>query len=162
MKLKIVSDGTFEGTKVIDKETGQTINQISMVEFQVDINGLPKATIEFTDIEVDIISPTIADRSRFDKSNNYVKSNYVGAYNCETHITHNGGYDTKISNSTTKELIGGVQFYYWAAATHNRSNAAKIEYLEMSPLEYREFPKVVEPKKKSALLTWFEGLFSAK
>lgn len=54
MKLKIVSDGTADGTKVTDAETGQTIENIKVVSWSVGAGELAVAKLEMW-AEVDVV-----------------------------------------------------------------------------------------------------------
>jgi len=57
MEIKIISDGTPYGTKVINKETGETLDLIEHVSWDIDAKdtGLARATIRFVKTEVDLI-----------------------------------------------------------------------------------------------------------
>jgi hypothetical protein len=56
MKIKIISDGTSQGTKVIDSETGKMIPNVTAIEFKIDTekNKIGKAKITFVDVPVEI------------------------------------------------------------------------------------------------------------
>lgn len=57
MKLKIISDGTNVGTKLIDEETGQMVHGISKLTWEADANEiLTKVSVEFFNIPVEIVS----------------------------------------------------------------------------------------------------------
>jgi hypothetical protein len=46
VKLKIVCDGTVEGTKVVDAETGKELERVTSIEFLAFAGGtVPEATI---------------------------------------------------------------------------------------------------------------------
>jgi hypothetical protein len=46
MKLKIISDGTFNNTKIINIETGEEIKNISYVRFTHKAGSPPKAIVQ--------------------------------------------------------------------------------------------------------------------
>ncbi|MEX2444503.1 MAG: hypothetical protein WD492_12920 [Alkalispirochaeta sp.] len=54
MKLKVVSDGTPEGTQVMSAETGELIEGLTEVRFRVPADGLPIARITVERIEADV------------------------------------------------------------------------------------------------------------
>lgn len=57
MKLKIVSDGTREGTKLIDENSGEMIHGVSEIIWSANPNNtMTKTTIKFFNIPVEIIS----------------------------------------------------------------------------------------------------------
>jgi hypothetical protein len=41
MKVRIISDGTFLGTRVVNAETDEPIEGVYSVEFQHDVQGFP-------------------------------------------------------------------------------------------------------------------------
>ena len=52
MKLKIVSDGTNKGTKVVD-EMGNMVEHVQSVQWQISVGMLSRATIELIDIPIE-------------------------------------------------------------------------------------------------------------
>lgn len=61
MKLKFISDGTPEGTKLVD-ENGNKIEHVSSVEWKVEAGNegffIPELSIKLFDVEVEINSKT--------------------------------------------------------------------------------------------------------
>ena len=41
MKIKIISDGTMLGTKIVDEETGKELSFVRKVEWTLDLNAQP-------------------------------------------------------------------------------------------------------------------------
>lgn len=60
IKLKIISDGTSGGTKVVDAKSGRTIEGIKSVNYSISMDSLPKAEIhvEFAEAEIELVEPT--------------------------------------------------------------------------------------------------------
>ena len=53
MILKIISDGTSKGTKVVNSETGELVNGICEVDWHLNCNNLAVATIKvYADVEL--------------------------------------------------------------------------------------------------------------
>jgi hypothetical protein len=52
MKLKIISDGTPKGTKVVD-EMGNRVEYVQSVQWSVKVGELSRATIEILDIPIE-------------------------------------------------------------------------------------------------------------
>ena len=59
MKIKIVSDGSEYGTRVIDADTGELIDGVVAVEIRADADmfgGAPRVKLHMTDVAVDVVS----------------------------------------------------------------------------------------------------------
>lgn len=55
MKLKVISDGTALGTKVINAETGEAIENISRISWELDASVyIAQAVIEVIEIPVEL------------------------------------------------------------------------------------------------------------
>lgn len=54
MKLRIISDGTREGTHVIDAETGKEVEGVLKVRISIDRDGV-EAEITVAGVDLDII-----------------------------------------------------------------------------------------------------------
>lgn len=59
MRVKIVSDGTRQGTTVVDVATGETLQFVKSVVWSIDAeDGYARATIEVVHVEIDAgVSP---------------------------------------------------------------------------------------------------------
>lgn len=55
MKLKIISDGTPQGTSIVDIETGERLERVTSIKWSIDAKWLAVATIELCEIPVDIV-----------------------------------------------------------------------------------------------------------
>jgi hypothetical protein len=58
MKIKIVSDGTSLGSKVVNTKTGEKIDGISRIELIIDAATGLDCTITAFDVDVDIDADT--------------------------------------------------------------------------------------------------------
>lgn len=54
MKLKLISDGTRQNTKVIDVDTGRQLEGVVAVECVMSKNTLPRLRIELINVAADI------------------------------------------------------------------------------------------------------------
>lgn len=55
MKIKIISDGTNSGTKIINKETGEMIGMVQNVTWSISSKDIyAKATIEILNPEIEL------------------------------------------------------------------------------------------------------------
>jgi hypothetical protein len=54
MEIKIVSDGTPYGTKLINIETGDEIKDIKSIDWHIEVDKLATAKIEFLRVPVEL------------------------------------------------------------------------------------------------------------
>ena len=55
-KLKIISDGTSNGTALVDVETGQAISNVMSITWSIDVDTmLATATVKLTSIPTEIV-----------------------------------------------------------------------------------------------------------
>ena len=67
MKLKIISDGTNTGTKLIDEDTGEMIHGISKLTWEVNVeNFTTKVGVEFFNIPVEFVSKADVELHEWD------------------------------------------------------------------------------------------------
>lgn len=59
MKIKIVSDGTAWGTKVVDADTGETLEKVISVSWEHDLHRSPEVTITVTEVPVEIVGKLV-------------------------------------------------------------------------------------------------------
>jgi hypothetical protein len=57
-KLKVVSNGRVSGTKVVDVDTGETLDCVERIELVIDANGdaFAKCTMQMFATEVEFVS----------------------------------------------------------------------------------------------------------
>ena len=55
MKVKIISDGTASGTKLIDQETGKSIEDITSITWSVSVDELAQVNVKFINVPVEVI-----------------------------------------------------------------------------------------------------------
>lgn len=64
LKIKIVSDGTNSGTKVVDATTGVVLGGIQCLSWKIDVNMLhAEAVIRMVDVPVDIIADAAVEQA---------------------------------------------------------------------------------------------------
>jgi hypothetical protein len=61
MKIKIVSDGTSEGTKVLDALSGEPVSGVQMINFMCGADGVPEALMHIVGIQCEIITDAAVD-----------------------------------------------------------------------------------------------------
>lgn len=54
MKIKIISDGTPRGTRVVDRATGEPIERVASISWVITASGHAAASIIIDDPEVDL------------------------------------------------------------------------------------------------------------
>ena len=56
LRVKIVSDGTTQGTRIVEESTGEPLGFVQSIEWKVDVNDtLATATVKFVKIPVEIV-----------------------------------------------------------------------------------------------------------
>ena len=58
MRLKILSDGTVGGSRLVDAATGEQIENVTFIELKIDPAQGVKALIHFQMLEVDLMVET--------------------------------------------------------------------------------------------------------
>ena len=61
MKYKIISDGTRHGTKLIDSETGASI-EFSYIEWHISSISVPEMTIQFRGAPIEITGEFVSNK----------------------------------------------------------------------------------------------------
>ena len=56
MKIKIVSDGTCVGTRVLDASTGTAVQGVQLISFMASPQGAPEAFLHVAGVECEIIT----------------------------------------------------------------------------------------------------------
>ena len=55
MKLKIISDGTIYGSRVLNAETGEEVERVRSVTWYHEANKMPYAIITLMDTDVQVV-----------------------------------------------------------------------------------------------------------
>jgi|SRR6185436_16568660 len=121
MKLKIISDGTNEGTKLIDEDTGEMFHGISKLNWQANTDDtLTKVNVEFFNVPVEIV--TQAKIELMDYTEDYTDLQLSKNFDKNIKITsksHDGKAipttSVKVYDMDTNEIIGAVQSIKWEA-----------------------------------------------
>jgi hypothetical protein len=56
MQIKIISDGTVQGTRVVDAVSGETIPGVQMVSFMASVDGVPEALMHVVGVQCEILT----------------------------------------------------------------------------------------------------------
>ena len=54
MKIKIVSNGTSYGTKVVDSDTGEHLPNVAKITWTIEAKGLARCTLELIKVPVEV------------------------------------------------------------------------------------------------------------
>lgn len=54
LKLKVISDGTSEGTKVFDIESGEVLPNVIDFEYKVGVDGNPQIVLTLVGVPVEV------------------------------------------------------------------------------------------------------------
>src|SRR3990167_3463131 len=69
MRIKIISDGTTLGTKVIDEETGEKIGLIQKIVWSADVNKvITECTVKLVKVPVEIITEAEAEANPLERA----------------------------------------------------------------------------------------------
>lgn len=136
MKLKLISDGTNTGTKLIDEDTGEMIHGISKLSWEADINNIAvtKTTVEFFNVPVEIVSPVKVDL--LDYNSDYTELKVSKSFDKKVKITSENrdgktipATCVKIHDADTGEIVGAVQKIKWEATPEDRkAEAIRIRF----------------------------------
>lgn len=59
MKIKIISDGYGNGTRVINEGTGQPLEGVTSINWSIQTNGVSKCTIKLHNIPLEVYADKI-------------------------------------------------------------------------------------------------------
>lgn len=134
MRLKLVSDGTNTGTKLIDEDTGEMVHGISKITWEANAKDVvTKTTVEFFNIPVDIqskaevhlqewvsVEPTINSQNKLESSLDFAETRsfekdikIVSEANKNTGIVT--ASKTLVKDAPTDIAVGAVQSVRWEA-----------------------------------------------
>jgi hypothetical protein len=135
MKLKLISDGTNAGTKLIDEDTGQMIHGIAKLTWEADCKDLSvtKTTVEFFNVPVEIISPVKVDLLEY--NSDYTELCVSKSFDKNIKVTSESRgaivptSSVKIQDTDTNDAVGAVQSVKWEATpTERKAEAIRIRF----------------------------------
>lgn len=129
MKLKIISDGTNAGTKLIDEDTGKMIHLIQKLSWEADAKEwATKVTVEFINIPVEIISKAEVELLDYNKETWELEPSKTFEKNVK--IESEGQTNkTYIKNADTGEVVGAVQKIAWEATPEEiKTKVTRIKF----------------------------------
>lgn len=115
MKLKLISDGTSIGTKLIDEDTGEQIHGISKISCNLDVKDtLSKVNVEFFNIPVEIETKSSVDVFHYTKDNSFKEPIYLKTEEKNIKITTESKDKIVLTSScrifdTDNKQMGAVQ-----------------------------------------------------
>lgn len=132
MKLKIVSDGTNAGTKLIDEDTGEMIHLIQKLTWEADVkNFSTKVTVELLNIPVEIVSKVDVELLDYNKETWTLETSKF--FEKEVKIVTEGNkadcLHVRIYDKQTNEPVGAVQKIKWTATPKKvRAKLKRIKF----------------------------------
>jgi hypothetical protein len=142
MKLKLISDGTNIGTKLINEDTGEAVSGISQISWEAKPEDpITKVVVEFFNIPVEIATKADVDLFEFTEANNWEEPIYSKSFekdiiikselkNSKAVLSHS----IKIINPETNEQSSGVQSIKWTATPESRK--AKIQKINFDKKDW--------------------------
>lgn len=133
MRLKIISDGTNAGTKLIDEDTGEMVHLIQKLTWEADAKDFcTKVTVELINIPVEIVSKAEVELLEFDNDKKLIISK---TFEKDIKIVSEQKYGqtfvpyTKVLDAETNKPVGAVQEVKWEANTSETK--AKLTKIKM-------------------------------
>ncbi len=134
MKLKIISDGTNSGTKLIDEDTGEMIHGISKLSWEADVTALlTKVSVEFFNIPVEITSKADVELFEPTKDGNW-QTTPTKSFEKDIKIISSSiegksipVYNAQICDANTNQQVHGVQNVKWEVSTDGTEAKAKVK-----------------------------------
>lgn len=128
IKLKIISDGTNLGTKIIDEETGTQVSNIKKITWKADYErSITTAIIEFFNLPVEITSSAKVNLMTYTQDNGWEKPLLSKTFDKEIKIvsenkdTENTTFQkTLILDAKTQSPVGCIQKIEWEATPEKR------------------------------------------
>lgn len=123
MKLKIISDGTNAGTKLIDEDTGEMIHLIQKLTWEANAEEVcTKITVEFINIPVEIVSKAEVDLIEYVDQGKSWEPVHTKTFEKQIKVVSEKKGNaftpyTTIHDAQTNEQIGAVQEIKWEANT---------------------------------------------
>jgi hypothetical protein len=139
MKLKIISDGTNAGTKLIDEDSGEMIHLIQKLTWECNAKDhSTKVNIELLNIPVEIVSKAEVDLLEFKKENSYQKPIHTKFLKRKIKIVSEDGkgYSSfvKIFDAETNEPVSAVQEVKWKATP--KGSKAKVKKIKFDKKDW--------------------------
>ena len=133
MKLKLISDGTIEGTKLINKDTGETLENVSFIRFSADANdNLTFLDLKLFNIEVEINSPqTKIIESKYNKFADCFEANFCQKQDVKIDSSDGSIHHTVIKDTKSNIPIGAVQKVAWSVDTFSSITEGVIEKIKI-------------------------------
>ena len=136
MKLKIISDGTNVGTKLIDEDTGEMIHGISKLTWEANVKEIvSKVNVEFFNIPVEIVSKAEVNLLEWDSETGELPhtktfdKNVRVVNKLKENMLSTLVYDVIIYDSDTNEKIGAIQEIKWEATPEgSKAKIKKIKF----------------------------------
>lgn len=121
MKLKIISDGTNIGTRLVDEDSGEPIPLIQKLTWEASADGfnLTKVTVEILNIPVEITAKADVELMDYDQANWELKptKSFEKEIKIISESPKGNGFApiTKICDAQTNEAVGAIQEVKWEA-----------------------------------------------
>jgi hypothetical protein len=116
MKLKLISDGTSVGTKLIDEDTGEMVHGIQSLSWEADAEGyLTSLHVHLFNVPVEIACKATVSLMDSPKENGF-KSDVSKTFEKNIRITTDQrkvtsvtSADVKISDADTRQPVSAIQ-----------------------------------------------------
>lgn len=136
MKLKIISDGTTVGTKLINEETGEMVNLVQKITYKISLDDfVGHATVSFLNIPVEIVAPTEVEVIEYDNKDFDYK--YLKNIEKEIKVIGQGtSTSTKVIDIETNTPLSAVKDFTFEADVSNKKTKSKVTKFKFGKKDY--------------------------
>jgi hypothetical protein len=137
MKLKLYSDGTNNGTRVIDEDTGEMVHGILKLNWEANAEELiTKVGVEFFSIPVEITTKADVDLYEWDKTTgdithtkSFEKTVRIVSEKLQENLLAVPTINTFVYDVETNEKVGAIQKITWEATpSGSKAKIKKIKF----------------------------------
>lgn len=135
MKLKITSDGTITGTKLIDEDSGNPVMAVQKIVWTLTADEwIPRVSLETLGMAADITCLATVDLFGFVEENDYSEAVYLKSFEKNVRIVNERKGENlvvsthcKVFDADTNEQIGAIQEITWEATpTGSKAKLKKL------------------------------------
>lgn len=117
MKLKLISDGTLDGTKIVNAETNEIVSNVVNATWEINESFLAKLTITIVNPEIEIQSNFNFKTKEYNKDTGAFEEKSEELY-CK--ITSEGS-PANVKCICDDNLIYGIDKIHWNADSANKT-----------------------------------------
>lgn len=130
MKLKIISDGTKLGTKLVNEETGEPVQLVQSIEWETNFSDtIPIATIKIAMPKVDLTSMAKVSSFAYSQSSDNFEFSNDEAKKVKV-VSYDEIYKIKITDEN-EQALAGVQQIKWKVDVKSNDTEMTIQKIKI-------------------------------